>query len=517
MAQVLYLNGYSITVYRTDRKRAVALGRFACNDAGYAELGRLLARAEPQPVSILADLIEEEFREETLPHTMGRDRARLHARHIGKLFRGTPFRHFRTVGRQRSGRRDDQVLFSALTNRDNIEPLLSVLEQADIPVMGVYSLPIITGRLLKPLATKPGNILIVTEQPDSGLRETFIRDGQVHFSRLAPVSDCSPADYRRILLAEANKTRRYLNTLRLLPQDQALDVYALCDTGRFEALQDVTVDSGDIHIHPVNLSHLAQLLGFRNHADTPFSDALFCYLLGRRPTRNHYAQSQHLRNWRSYQARLGLRAATWLLAVSAATVSGMHLVDGNRIETQTRKLAQLTDHVDNNYRRIRQDLPVEPDTALSMREAIQFADRLSANTINLDELFRLMGGGFSTQPNLAMDRFSWFVADSPQSDGLADMRQQDQGTVAVATPFLVSKIHGHVRKFSGSYRQAQQQIDDMARWIASQPGVLRADVVHEPLNTRTDSNLQGGIATRGDTETAEFELRIVMELGHEPA
>lgn len=516
MARILYITGDSITVYRTYGNGAIPIARFACSAAGYVELGQQLANSEPQPVSILVDLIEEEFREETLPHALGRDRTRLHQRHAGKLFRSTPFRHFRCVGRQRAGRRDDLVSFSALLNRDNIEPVLTLLERAQVPVKGIYSLPIITGYLLKALPVKSGNILVVTEQPDSGLRETFIRDGKVHFSRLAPISDSSPADYRTILTAEAVKTRRYLNTLRLLPQDQGLDVYALCDAARVGALQQETKgDSSDIHIHAINLADLARQLGFRDYPDNPFSDPLFCYLLARRPVQNHYARPQHLRNWRSFQARQGLRAATWLLAVSAATLSGMNIVDGKQIEAATLKTEQLTEQVSSDYQRALQGLPVEPVTALSMREAIQLADLLSAHTVDLDQLFKLMGRGFSARPDLAMDKMTWFVGDNADAENAAEIRRADTGAAA-AEPYLVTKVQGHMRKFNGSYRQAHQQIDAMAKWIAAQPGIVRADIVREPLDTRTDANLQGGLATPGDTEATDFELRIVLDLHHEP-
>ena len=515
MARVLYITGDSITLYRTRRNGASALARFSCDAAGYTELGRLLADAEPQPLSILVDLIEEEFREETLPHTLGRDRARLHSRQAGKLFRATPFRHHRCVGRQRVGRRDDQVSFSALLNRDNVEPLMAALDQAEVPVNGIYSLPIITGRLVKALAAKSGNILIVTEQPDSGLRQTFIRDGQVRFSRLAPVNDNSPADYCQILTAESHKARRYLQTLRLLPQEQGLEVYALSDSARVEALREIAGDSADVRMHAVNLAHLARLLGFRDYPDIQFSDALFAYLLSKRPVQNHYARAQHLQHWRSYQVRQGLRAATWLLAVSATTLSGMNIVDGRQLEAETRQIAGITEQVNAEYQRVRQGLPVEPVTALSMREAIQLTDQLNAHPVDLNKLFKLMGRGFSASTDLAMDTLTWFVAADPGATSLSGLQQSEIGAAVVAAPYLITKVLGHVRTFNGSYRQAHQQIESLAQWIAGQPGVVRADVLREPLNTRTDASLQGGIAMPGDTEAAEFELRIVLELGHE--
>jgi hypothetical protein len=515
MAQVLYITVDSITWYRIRRDSAVRLGRFSGDAAGYAELGQQLTSTELQPVSILVDLIEEEFREETLPHTVGRDRVRLHGRHAGKLFRTTPFRHHRCLGRQRSGRRDDQVLFSALTNRDNIEPILGLLDQIGVPVKGVHSVPIITARLLKALALHAVNNLIVTTQPDGGLRETFIREGQVRFSRLAPINDNGPADYCHILNAEVHKTRRYLHTLKLLPQDQGLEIYALCDSARVAALQEMTSDTTDSNVHAVDLSPLARRLGYRDYPDTRFSDALFCYLLEKRPVPNHYALAPHLRNWRGHQARQALGAASWLLAVSAATLSGMNIVDGQRLEAETRDVARITDQGNADYQRVRQSLPIDPVDALSMREALQFAEQLTARPLDPERLFKLLGAGFSSQPELAMDKLSWFVADDLNAEQLSPLGQSENG-VAATMPYLIGKVAGHVRRFNGSYRQAHEQINEMVKWIAGQPGILRADVVRAPLNTQTDSALQGGIAAHDEKEAAEFELRIVLEPGHEP-
>ncbi len=517
MAQVLYITGHSMTLYHVHRKAAEALGRFACNDSGYRELvQQLLIGGDLQPIAILADLIEEEFREEALPHTIGRDRISLLDRHAGKMFRATPFRFFRVVGRQKEGRRDDLVLFSALTNRDNIEPLLTTLEEAGIPVKGIYSLPVITHRLLKPLGNKAENVLLVTEQPDGGLRETFVRDGQVHFSRLAPISDGSPDDFCGIVTAEVNKTRRYLNSLRLLPPNQSLDVYALCDSQRVEALQNMTSEEGDIRIHAVNLSHVASVVGFAGHDDIQFSDALFCYLLKKKFTANHYAPPKRLRQWQTYKARFGLRAATWLLAVSSATMAGMNVVDGLLMERESRQLVQVTSQVDHNYQQATQELPLQPREAIAMREALQLADRLDAYPVDLNRLYTLLGNGFSAQPNFAMDRLSWFVADNPDAMTPTEMRPSGSLVAITAEPFLVTTVRGHLRRFNGSYRQAHEQIDQLVDWLSEQPRVRSAEVTSRPLNTRTDSNLQGSVESEGEREIARFELRIIMELGHEP-
>jgi len=516
MAQILYLTGQSATLYRTHRKGAVALARFACTENGYGELIQWLKSHDPQPLAILADLIEEEFREEALPHTRGSDRTNLHLRQAGKLFRGTPFRYHRVVGRKRSGRRDDRVLFSALTNRDNIEPLLNALVDAGVAIKGVYSLPIITRRLLKSLGIEYLNVLIVTEQPDGGLRETFLHKGRVHFSRLAPVNDRSPADYCQLVKAEVIKTRRYLNSLRLLPPTESLEIYTICDSARIEALQAMLGSENDLRIHSINLSQAAGMLGFPDHPDMQFSDALFCFLLQTRITGNHYAAPSHLQHWQTFKAKLGLRAATWLLAVGASTLSGMNFVDGLLVGRETGQIRQVSAQVRQDYQQAAQSLPVKPDEAAAMREALRISDRLGAHKVHLKQLFSLLGGGFTRQPIFTMDQLDWFVATNPDAEEPGETQRLDGPLNVTDTPYLVTLVKAHVRRFNGSYRQAHDDVESLAEWLRRQPGVKSAEVVSQPLNTRTDADIQGGIATSAQKETAKFEIRIVTELKHEP-
>ena len=180
-------------------------------------------------------------------------------------------------------------------------------------------------------------------------------------------------------------------------------------------------------------------------------------------------------------------------------------------------MSQITDNVNADYRRIRQGLAVEPAPHLSMREAIQFADQLSAYPVDLDECSSSWDAGFR-KPDLAMDQAHLVCRRQPASRDLSAMPSRDRAPWPLPAPYLIIKVRGHVRKLQRQLPAGPAA--DWSTWPNGSPAnadVLRADVIHEPLNTRTDADLQGGIATRGDNETAEFELRIVMELGHEPA
>ena len=68
------------------------------------------------PTYLLTDLIEEDFRHEIVPHLTGGSRTALLKRKFDQFYRGTPFHQATLLQRQKTGRRDVDMLFSALTN-----------------------------------------------------------------------------------------------------------------------------------------------------------------------------------------------------------------------------------------------------------------------------------------------------------------------------------------------------------------------------------------------------------------
>jgi len=512
MQLILYVNADRHTLYRVGRHSAHKLGSFLVGQAGMHRLHDILLQQQQQPVSILVDLIEEEFRHDTIPHAHGSDRTRMLERHAAKLYRGTPFRHSRIIGRSQEGRRDDKILFSALTNPDNLQPVLDLLEQTASPLAGIYSLPIISTRLIKPLQARNENVLLITEQPDGGLRETFLRKGQVQFSRLAPIQESSPDEYCRLLDTEVHKTQRYLNTLRLLAPGESIAVYPLADTPRCEAVTRTCLESEQLKFHPVDIGELAITSGCKDFPKTGGSDALFAFLLGNGQCKNHYAKPPHLKRLRGWQGALALRAASWLLAVIGLSWSGINAVDGWMANRERDQLAANRELVANRYTQLTRELPVQPREARAMREATALADSLERHPLQTGKLFKLMGTAFSRYPSLEMRKLSWF------SSANADARKGDSLT-ALNTPaglplprYNVMLVSGALRNFDGSYKHAQQQIDTLVNWLRQQPGIVSANTERAPLDTRSGSQIQGELDNPSAQNNAAFDLRVVMEL-----
>ncbi len=515
MQLVLYVNGDRNTLYQVDRHSAQKLGSFLVGQAGMHRLRDILFQQQQRPLSILVDLIEEEFRHDTIPHALGGDRVRMLDRQAGKLFRGTPFRHSQIIGRSREGRRDDKVLFSALTNPDNLLPLLGLLEETETPLAGIFSLPVISTQLLKPLQARGENVLLITEQPDGGLRETFLRKGQVQFSRLAPIQESSPDEYCRLLDAEVHKTQRYLNTLRLLSPGESVDVYPIADAPRCEAVIQKCLETEQLKFNPVDIHDLAGAAGYRDFPKTGYSDALLAFLLGNGHWKNHYAQSPHLKRMRSWQGAHGIRAASWLLAVIGLSWSGMNIIDGWMATRERDQITLNREQISERYIQLTQELPVQPAQARAMREATALADSLERRPLQASELFNVLGAAFTHHPALEMRELSWFASGQLDARKPVSLVSMDPSAGLPLPRYNVSLVSGALRNFDGSYQHAQEQVDQLVDWLRQQPGVVAVDIETAPLDTRPDAQIQGELDNGLKHNSADFELRVVMELHDE--
>ena len=109
---------------------------------------------------MLVDVVEEEYRHETIPHLYGPDRRAVLERKLAWFFRGTPYSHVLPEGRETEGRRDDKVLLSAITNPELVQPWTRLCVQQKVPVAGIYSLAIVSTALLDRINVKSPNVLM---------------------------------------------------------------------------------------------------------------------------------------------------------------------------------------------------------------------------------------------------------------------------------------------------------------------------------------------------------------------
>ncbi|MEQ1628997.1 MAG: hypothetical protein ABL873_00650 [Gallionella sp.] len=256
------------------------------------------------PTYLLTDLIEEDFRLEVTPHLTGSNHSALIKRKFDQFYRGTPFQQATVLQRQSTGRRDDEMLFSALTNPSLVTPWVDILLAHKVPLAGIYSVPQISLPLIQDHPSS--HLLLITWNKFAGLRETYFSSHRLQISRLTPIT--KGLNFQDAVAEELGRTYQYLKSLSLLPAGQVLDVRIVGHSNDLIELQTRLPRSEDMRYDFVDLATLAKKLG--SDAQTRDSDAnhVFLQQLAAKQPKTQYGNDEHTRYFTLWQLR---RALLW--------------------------------------------------------------------------------------------------------------------------------------------------------------------------------------------------------------
>ena len=247
--RALYISTDKLSVYHWDKGELGSSYLFDLDEAGRDNFKRYLKETAKTPMTILVDIIEEEFRHDTIPHVFGSDKQALIERKQSRLFRDASYFYTQNNGREEDGRRDDRLLFMALTNQEILRPWVELLDECKIPLKGILSIPLLLQSYIKTLPDISDHALFVTMQSISGLRQTFFKKRELQISRLSKLPRFGTESYAPKIHTEVDKIQRYLNSLRLIPSDTLLDVYIIADKSTLDQLGDEKISSATMRRH----------------------------------------------------------------------------------------------------------------------------------------------------------------------------------------------------------------------------------------------------------------------------
>jgi hypothetical protein len=399
--------------------------------------------------------------------------------------------------RRKDGRRDDDMLFSALTNPALITPWLNIMLAHNIPLVGIYSIPNISAPLVKDISS---DCLLLSWEKNAGLRQTYFDANLLHFSRMTPINESS--SFVATAGAEAARTQQYLKNLSLLPPGHALNVTIICHTNDRHKLEAHLIDDSNMHYAYLDIQELGRRIGSKTiYAD---SDAtpLFLHLLAAQPPRSHYASSEHAHLLNLLQLRrslLGLSAAfitaSLLWTASDITEYMSRKDEGMALKVQANRLSQQT-------RQIIQNFPSTLASATDMKTAVI----LSRNLDNISPPSQIILEGLAKTLNdfstIRIDKLSW-QTNSGETGTLP--ATAPRGSAAVIIPAQVILLSGELEEFTGGYRAALNYMERLRQALIQRGYSVTA------LTLPLDISPQGSIAADtcdGSNKPAQFSLKL---------
>lgn len=486
---------------------------FAADGEGIAAFAAHLGAHPGMPLHFLADVIEEDFRQDTVPHLLGRSRAALVNRKLGQAFRTETYRHAEFQGRNGEGRRDDRLLLSALSNEEGLKPWLDAALERKTPIAGLYSVPLLSQPLAAKLglATEP-HLLLVTRQASGSLRQSYFQDGLLKFSRLTYAAAADLSGLAAMVNEESAKIQQYLNNTRLLPRDVALHIHLLGSAEELAVLEGRCDGSPLRRFELRDVADAAGALGFPPAPDHPPAEALFLQFLARHRIPNHYAGPRETRYWRLDRTALAMKSSGIALVAFGGLSAAVDVVHGlNHLATaaETERRAVQTEARTRAIRAAFPTLPAPPD---ALKQTVELTNYLSAHPRTPEPLMVLVSQVLGGLPHIRLQRFQWALTTDPNLD-LA-RQEETAAPPAEGTPppaaggglYEVALMEGEVTPFV-SYRHALEQVRALTAGLEAHPG-LDAAPVTLPIETDPKAELKGSVAEEGQSASATFTLRL---------
>ena len=499
---------------------------FDLSDEGRRNFRRYLAETAEIPFHILIDVFEEEYRQDTVPHVFGPDRSAILKRKAGRLFKGTPYYFHQVTGREEGGRRDDQVLLTAITNPAVIKPWTAMLDEAKVPLAGIYSLPLFTKSLLEFIDDDPApdstadstvNQLVVSLQSISGLRQTFFHNGKFRMSRLVQMPRYGNVPYGPYIRDEVEKIHRYLNSSRLTTPEQPLDTCFLLAGDLLEELKNEYPRQGATRHHFCDLNELLAKSGLARSLSTPFSDQFFVHQVLKLRPGNFYASRSERRYLSMRRLRYAVSTAGVLLLLAGVVWSGLNFTGGAIYKRRSIAATEKYESYTAKYQLAREGFPEMPVEPADLKVAIDIAATLEKYKSSPIDMVRLLGDSLNRFPAIQVSKLTWFASADPEAGFNAvpapsNARDTPDFNGAARRFYHVALFEGRIEPFDGDFRGAMEMIERFAEDIRSRDSAQGVSIVALPLDVSPDAELQGN--TQVSHDEARFTLRVSSLFPH---
>lgn len=443
------------------------------------------------PCYMLTDLIEEDFRHEIIPHLVGRSRTALLKRKFEQFYPGTPYHQSTLLQRQKAGRRDDDMLFSALTNPALITPWVDVLLAKKIPLAGIYSVPQISQPLVKNHPSK--HLLLISWEKFSGLRQTYFSNHHLQISRLTPVHN--EQAFHDSVVRELLRTYQYLKSLSLLPAGESLDVYVLCNASdRNELFNRLTV-SVDMRYDFADINVVAKQLGIEEHIANSDATQVFLRQLAKYAPATHYANANHTYYFRLWTLKRALLWMAALLFVVSLVWSLSNVWRSSSAVDGAKSLRAATDLTMAESQRITQSFPNTYAAATDMKSGVTVMRKLAQYGAETEAVLEPISLTLNQYPKIEMVDITW------QTSATEPVAPNTQGDV----PAQVVTLTGHLTDFASDYRAALNYVEQLQSDLTAQG--YQVTVLSKPF----DASPSGNIIDQSDAlkNSLDFSLKIV--------
>ncbi len=469
------------------------LGEFPATEAGLAEFGRVLAAHSGQPVLLVLDSVDEDYRLEVLPHVQGAARKEMLARKLKQVFRNAVLAGAWRQDREPAGRRDDRYLFAAITETDWLQPWLAAIDAAAAPLEGITLMALACQSLLHRLRLREPHILLAYRL-NGGLRLSYHQNGRLRFSRL--IAGDAASQTPAWAADEIFKTHLYLMGQRMLPREARLHVLLHDPAGGNLATAQTALNADPaFNARGIDTATVARALRVPDEflASTPAIAPLAA--IAGEPLQLDLAPPAFTQRFVDYRWRRGIRLAALGIATAGLAVTAWQWLWAQDQFNQAQRMSQEQQRLETRYREIVRRFPPVPVSAEQLVATLDLARRLESQRPAPTSALAALSRVLDRHPDVVAQNLVW----------------RDAGLTAPAgTGEVKIGLEAELGHFDGNYRAAMRNIENLLTELRALPGARGVSLTRSPVNTDPKLTLSGNTLA----DRAPPQARFAIEFTH---
>ena len=517
--RILLLDGRLLTAHYWSSGRIKFEDEFSREPAGLEALAAYLTKHRSSLFFVLADIAEEGFQLEDLPYVQGGDRVALLQRRLGQYYYNTPLSAAISLGRAKDGRRDEKLLFAALTRIETFTPWLDTLREAEAILAGVYSVPLVLAGGCHPRELGDNGPVLLVSLTRGGVRQTFFDQGKLRFSRLSQLATHSIDEVGRACAADSAKIFQYLVAQRQIPRGIALRTAVLAHPGQISALQELCRNTNELNFEFIDLAATARQLGLKDTPVDSNADNLLMHCLATNTPAQQFAPATERRFYQLWQIRFALTSAAWIVLSACLLFAGKTALNLYELRDTIESTKALAAADNQRYRNLLADLPKINITPDNLRAVTERLETMQKNTPAMDPMLLHLSLALNDTPKIELTRLTWKAGDRPdagqKSAGSAKppAGAAPSGSAAATGNWTVIEIQAQLPLGLVADQRAQiELIESFAARLRDPQTDVR--VLSRPFDIESDKPLKSA-GDRSEAQLADvpkFSLRMARQL-----
>jgi len=404
-----------------------------------------------------------------------------------------------------------------MTNPQLIQPWITILDECEVPLSGIWTLPLISKNLLKTLKASTGVVLLVSQQVNSNVRQTLFRDGKLISSRQSiinqDINDISGIG--ELAAPEVKRTIAFLRAQGLIGENEVINLHILGSDEQLLSLQQSFKinERQTVTIHPI--TEIQNKLGLKGVGDK-FSDSIFAWFCVHQSLLvSHYGKNSTFNRYHNKLAATVLYAASLLVVIAGVLLTESNISDAIEYEKSISLLKAEESSYKELYSKKFEDFEEVFQNAGVMNSAVELADRIKRNSLTSPLDFLISLSDILSQhevSDLLIDKIEW------QAINIDEKKHKIQKANFTGKSHVKHNaiVTGRIDIPENNYRASVDHIKKIIETLKASSRVEDVEALKMPVDLRSKSKFstESGVDVKRQIKketSGVFSLKIIMK------